>query len=114
MYHIFLRDVDRGEVNLVDGKSFMDYIVEYQQNLENNQIHKVAITFGLDEDLLLEIINSDLTMAKFNTLKDSVDKAKAKAYFEEVAGKKLPALKVNIKIDDILRRFVEGKDYDIK
>ncbi|MDB0616374.1 HsdR family type I site-specific deoxyribonuclease [Tenacibaculum dicentrarchi] len=111
---LFLRDVDRGEVNLVDGKSFMDYIVEYQQNVENNQINKVATTFGLDEDLLREIINSDFTMAKFNTLKDSVDKIKAKTYFEAVAGKKIPAFKVNIKIDDILRRFVEGKDIEIK
>lgn len=111
---LFLRDVDRGEVNLVDGKSFMDYIVEYQQNAENDQVNKVATTFGLDEDLLRDIINSDFTMAKFNNLKDSVDKAKAKAYFEEVEGKKLPAFKVNIKIDDLLRKFVEGKDIEIK
>lgn len=111
---LFLRDVDRGEVNLVDGKSFMDYIVEYQQNAENDQVNKVTTTFGLDEDLLRDIINSDFTMAKFNNLKDSVDKAKAKAYFEEVEGKKLPAFKVNIKIDDLLRKFVEGKDIEIK
>lgn len=111
---LFLRDVDRGEVNLVDGKSFMDYIVEYQQNVENDQINKVATTFGLNKDLLRDIINSDFTMAKFNSLKDSVDKVKAKAYFEEVEGKNLPAFKVNIKIDDLLRRFIEGKDIEIK
>ena len=51
---------------------------------------------------------------RLDNLKATVDKAKAKAYFEAVEGVKMPMPKVNIKVDTVLRTFIISGGYDIK
>lgn len=110
--NIFLHDVQRGEVLVEQGKSLRDYITEYQENAKNDQIRKFALTIGLPESNLRDFmklhVNEDNIneYGQFDTLKNAVDKAKAKAYFEKVEGASLPARKIPIKIDNILRSFV--------
>ena len=105
---IFLRDIERGEAKLEQGKDFMDYIVEYQQNAENDKIKQIANAFGLDETLLRNIMNSEFSMAKFNRLKETIDKDKAKAYLEKLEGAKISKPKVNIKTHNVLMAFING------
>ena len=45
---------------------------------------------------------------RFDELKASVDRTKAKAYFEETEGEGVPLRKVQMKIDSTLRQFVLG------
>ncbi len=86
---IFLHDVQRGEVVVEDGKTLRDYITEYQYKAKNDQIHSFAVAFGLDEDLLKNMMQLNLTEAnidefgRFDKLKQSVDKAAAKAFLEK-------------------------------
>jgi len=47
--NIFLNDVQRGEVTLEAGKTFREYITEYQSYANNAQITDIAQQFGLDE-----------------------------------------------------------------
>lgn len=46
---IFLHEMEKGRVSLEQGKTFKDYIVDYQSKAQNDSIHEVAQHFGLDE-----------------------------------------------------------------
>ena len=43
---------------------------------------------------------------RFDALKETVDKAKAKAYFEKQDGITIPLFKLNIRIDQFLKQFI--------
>lgn len=110
--NLFLHDVQRGNAKLEAGKTLKDYITLYQYNAKNDQIKKVATVLGLDEARLREMMDSGRTeknideYGRFSDLKETVDKSKAKAYFEETEGKTIPAFKVNIKVDGLLQKFI--------
>jgi len=44
--------------------------------------------------------------SRFDDLKSCVDKAKAKAYFEELEGVSISVFRVNIRVDKLLQDFV--------
>lgn len=115
---IFLHDVQRGEVVVEDGKTLRDYITEYQYKAKNDQIHSFAVAFGLDEDLLKNMMQLNLTEAnidefgRFDKLKQSVNKVAAKAFLEKIEGKVIIPPKVNMKVDKILRKFILTGGFD--
>lgn len=117
--NIFLHDVQRGDVLLETGKTFRDYITEYITMAKNDQVTKVAKVLGLDISKLRKFMNELVTPAninafgRFDELIKSVDKEKAKSYFEALEGKKIPMLKVNIKINKLLRLFILSGGVDI-
>lgn len=110
--NIFLHDIQRGDVTPQAGKTLRDYITEYLTKAKNDQIHKIATVLGLDEKKLREIMGLRVTevnineFGRFDNLKATVDKQKARDYFERVEGMKLIPPKVNMKVDKLLRRFV--------
>lgn len=109
---IFLRDVQRGEVGIKSGKTFQEYITEYQFNAKNEQINSIIKVLGLDEKKLRHLMTLGLTDAnineygRFDELKNTVDKNRAKAYFENLKGVTMPQHKVNIKADNLLQKFI--------
>lgn len=116
---IFLRDVQRGNVDLEKGKTFKDYITLYMFNAKNDQIHKISDALGLDESKLRGMMNLSVNeknineFGRFTELKDSVDKTKAKEYFEKLEGKKILPFKVNIKIHELLESFILKGGFEI-
>lgn len=117
--NIFLHDVQRGDVVMEKGKSFRDYITEYIATAKNDQISKVSRALGLDATQLRNIMESDVSetnlneFGRFDELIKSVDKAKAKEYFEAIEKTKIPLLKVNIKVHKLLRDFILSGGTDI-
>lgn len=115
---LFLGDVERGDATIVEGKSLRDYIKEYQLTAQNDLIHRFAETIGVDEELLREIMSLHVTEAnineygRFDRLEATVDKAKAKRYFEEKEGRPIPPFKVSIKVDNLLRQFILSDNFD--
>jgi len=121
---IFLRDVQRGDVIPEQGKTFRDYISEYQSNAQNNQVK--ALVALLAEDAtdfrakLNAIMNAPVTdsnineFGRFDALKNSVDKAKAKVYFEQREGKSLSMFKVNMNVDKLLQDFILSGGFDLE
>ena len=112
---IFLHEVEQGTASLEQGKTFKDYIVDYQSRAQNDSIHEVAQHFGLDKSLLREIVNLHLTLGnineynRFGKLITSVDLEKAKRFFEQEKGTKMNNFEVNLEQDEHLRKFlVEG------
>lgn len=116
---IFLHDVQRGDIEVEEGKTLRDYITEYQYKAKDDQIHQLAVLFGLNEGKLRSIMELKVTEAninefgRFDELKDSVDKAKAKAYFEKIEKDSIPLFKVNMKADQLLRKFIIDGGFDI-
>lgn len=110
--NIFLHDLQRGDVFVENGKTLRDYITEYQFKAKDDQIHRFAVMIGVNEDKLRNMMDLKLTEANINEfgrldeLKKSIDKSKAKEYFEQKEGIKLNPPKVNIRIDKILREFI--------
>jgi type I restriction enzyme R subunit len=94
------------------GKAFRDYITEYQSEAKNDQIYHIAQIFGIDETKLRRMMNVGVTEAnineygRFDQLKETVDKTKAKEYFERLEGKNIASLQINIKIHTHLQRFI--------
>ena len=118
--NIFLHDIQRGDVIVEEGKSLRDYINEYLYKARNDQIHRIAIALGINEDLLRNIMSLKLNennlneFGRYDELKKTVDKAVAKNYFEKIEGTKIIPPKVNVKVDKLLRDFIINGGYEIQ
>ena len=110
--NIFLNDVQRGKVKVDASTTFKDYITKYQAQAESDEIHQLSDDLGLNEAKLRELMNRQVTEATINEfglydeLKETVNKTKAKAHFESIENTTIPAFKVNIRVDSLLRQFI--------
>jgi len=117
--NIFIHDVQSGNVEIEDGKSFRDYITEYQFRAKNEQVRQLANALGIDIPKLKNLMNVDITEAnineygRFDDLKKTVDSDKAKAYFEALEGTSIPAFRLSIKIEKLLKDFILRGGFDI-
>jgi len=117
--NIFLHDVQSGYAVMEKEKTFRDYVTEYQCKAKNDQISTLSGILGLDEIKLRAMMNSGITEAninefgRFDELKDTIDKVKAKAYFESLDGTTIAPLKINIKIHNLLVRFIISGGFEI-
>ena len=118
--NLFLHDVQRGDAVLREDETFRDYITEYQLRSQNDQIHRFADVIGVDEEKLRNMMDLKLTERNINEfgrldeLKSTVDKSKAKAYFERREEAKLNPPKVNIRVDKIIREFILKGGFEIE
>ncbi len=118
--NIFLHDIQRGDVKVAEGKSLRDYINEYLSKARNDQIHRISVAIGVDENMLRNVMGLKLNennlneFGRYDELKKTVDKAKAKEYFEKVEGTKIIPPKVNVKVDKLLRDFIINGGYEIR
>lgn len=116
---LFLHDVERGDATLEEGMTLRDYITSYACKAKNAQVQRVVEALGIDGDLLTAMVALDLTesnineFGRFDDLKDSVDKVRAKVFFEQKEGKSLPPFKVNTRAAALLKRFILEGGFDI-
>lgn len=116
---LFLHDVERGDATLEAGKTLRDYITSYARKAKNAQVERIVEALGIDGELLATMAALDLTesnineFGRFDDLKDSVDKACAKAFFEQKEGKTLPLFKVNTRAAALLKKFILEGGFDI-
>lgn len=110
--NIFLHDIQRGDVEISESKTLRDYINEYLIKAKDDQIHRVATALGVDEAKLRNLMSLKRNSANINEfgrydeLKKTVNKTKAKEYFEQIEGTKIIPSKVNVKVDNLLRTFI--------
>lgn len=118
--NIFLHDVESGSAKMESGKTFRDYITEYQFKAKNNQIHRISRFLGVDEKKLRRLMAANVIEAninefgRFDDLKASVDKDKAKEYFEKLENVKIPPFKINIKVHNLLQEFILKGGFEIE
>ena len=110
--NIFLQDIQSGNVELEPNKTFMDYVTEYQSRYQNSLIKEVIEGLGVDEKLLRDMITLRLTSenlneyGRFDALRNSVDKDKAKQYFDNLEKDKKISKPLPIKIKVLLSNFI--------
>ncbi len=118
--NIFLHDIQRGDVIPEEGKLFRDYITEYITRAKNDQIHRVAEVLGVDEQKLRSMMSLRVTdmnineFGRFDALKETIYKKKAKAYFEAIEGQLVIPPKVTMKVDKLLRDFILSGGFDVE
>lgn len=118
--NIFLHDVQSGDVIVEEEKTLRDYITEYMTRAKNDQIHRFAVATGVDEAELRTFMQLKVTEAninefgRFDRLKGTVDRALAKAFIEKLEGCTIKPFQVNMKIDQILRRFILEDGFDVE
>ena len=117
--NIFLHDVECGYANMESGKTFRDYVTEYQCKAKNDEIHALSQGLGLDEAKLRNLMNAGISEAtineygRFDELKDTVDTAKAKEYFERMEGASIAVFKIRIKTHSLLQDFILKGGFEI-
>lgn len=118
--NIFLHDVESGNAKMESGKTFREYIIEYQFRAKNDQIRRISRILGVNERKLRNLMAANVTKAsinefgRFDDLKSSVDKAKAKDYFEKLENASIPIFKINIKVHNLLQEFILKGGFDIE
>lgn len=103
---LFLHDVQSGDIKLDPNLALSDYITTYKQKDANDKVLKVIKDLGLDGDLLRALLarkytRENLDLGRLNDLKETVDREKAKAYFNEER-----IFYLNIRIDEFLRELI--------
>ena len=117
--NIFINDVRRGDVTVETDKTFREYITEYQSRAKNSEIYEISQLLGLDEAKLRKLMDLDITKSnindygRFDDLKNTIDKSKAKAYFEKLESKRIPPFKINIKAHNLLQKFIITGGFEI-
>ena len=118
--NIFLHDVESGNAKMETGKTFRDYITEYQSKAKSEQLRRISRFLGVDEKKLRNLIAANVTEAsinefgRFDDLKATVDMATAKAYFEKLENATLPPFKINIRVHNLLQAFILNGGFDIE
>ena len=116
---IFLTDVQQGNITVADDKTLIDYINQYQAEAQDDRIHRFAVALGVDEIQLRDFMKRDITIGNinefglFDKLKDTVDKAVAREYFESIEHQPVKPFRVPLKVDTILRQFILSGGFDI-
>ena len=116
--NIFLHDIERGEVKNIS-LSFREQIVKYKTKDKDAQIQKLVKALGVDETKLKNMIEKHPEEANlnefgmFDDLKSTVDKSKAKDYFEKLDETELTKVKVNQKTSKLLKEFILRGGFDI-
>ena len=117
--NIFLHDVQSGNATLESSKTFREYITEYQFKAKNAEINHISQAFGLDEVKLRNLMISGISeynineYGRFDDLKNTIDKTKTMEYFEKLEGAKIPAFKINIKVHNLLQKFIINGGFEI-
>lgn len=117
--NLFLHDMQRGEAVLTEGKTLRDYITEYQLKAKDDQIRKIVVALGVDEAMLRKLMDLRLNptnineFGRYDELNETVNKERAKEYFEQIEGTKIILPKVNIKVDKLLRAFILSGGFEI-
>ena len=105
---LFLHDVQSGDIELDPSLALSDYIADYKQKDANDKVVKVIKDLGLDGNLLRTMLarkytRENLDLGRLNSLKATVNREKAKVYFNEER-----MIFLNKRIDEFLREFITG------
>jgi type I restriction enzyme R subunit len=82
-------------------------------------VEAIVERLGVDAEKLRALMNSSVTAAslndygRFDALRETMDGAKAKSYFEALEGQTLPPFRVKIKASNLLQTFILEGGFEI-
>lgn len=107
------------DLDIRPGMSFMDYINEFQARGKSGQVQALVDATGVDPGKLRALMALRVTEAninefgRFDELKATADKQRAREYFSQKEGAPVPSFKVTMKLDALLRAFVLSGGFDL-
>lgn len=110
--NLFLHDIQRGDVKIEPDRTFRDYLNDYKTHAKNKEVQDLVTYLGVNEEKLRAFLNTRVSEAsindygRFDDLKKTMDKDKARAYFEALEGITLPPNKVNMRASNLLQTFI--------
>lgn len=116
---LVIHAAQRGELEVVPGKTLMDYINDFQKMGKDSQLNALVSAIGVDEGKLRNLMARHVTednineYGRFDALKETADLGKARDYFAEKEGKPIPPFKVSMRLDKLLREFVVRGGFDV-
>ena len=106
-----LEDIKKGILELVDDKTFLQYIQEYQEKAIRSNIHKFAENVGVDEDEMFALYVSTgkhaVDVLWLERLETTAIPERLKAYYNASS-----ILKARIKLHQDLKDYIEGRKAD--
>lgn len=117
---IFLRDIQRGDVQIDTDRSFRDYLSDYKAQAKNKEMAAFVACLGVDQAKLIALMSSHVTPAnlneygRFDALRETVDMQKAQSYFEGLEGKPLTISRVRSKVSALLSAFILEGGIELK
>ena len=115
---MILLDVQSGRFKCPENITFKELITQRLMETTKGYMIKVQNAFGLNIDLLQKIMEQGNKknlneFGLYNKLKESIDLDKAREYFSKKTGKSISVFKVNMMIDELLRKFIQEDGFDI-
>ena len=116
---LVIHAAQRGELEVVPGKTLMDYINDFQKRGKDSQVNALVSAIGVDEVKLRDLMARHVTEdnidehCRFDALIKTADPDKARDYFVGKEGKPIPTFEVNMRLDRLLRKFVIQGGFDI-
>ncbi len=104
---------------LEPGKTFMDYINEFQAQGKSGQVTALVDALGVDEPELRALMAQHVTEAninefgRFDSLKGTADPERFMRYFSQREGKPVSPFKASILLDKLLREFILAGGFDL-
>lgn len=81
-----LNDIQSGALKVVEGKKFMDYILEYQNEQIVTEVTKEADKYGVDAKLFIEIyqatVSDDIDQIELEKLENTASEERLLAYYK--------------------------------
>ncbi|MEY8314961.1 type I restriction endonuclease subunit R, EcoR124 family [Adlercreutzia muris] len=117
--NLFIHDVQSGDVFVDSAKTFRDYITEYQRHAQDERIARAGDFLGVNVAQLAELLSAGPDeeslneFGRFDKLMDTVDLARAREYLSALEGASIPAFKVKMRADSLLRRFILEGGFDL-
>jgi len=109
---LIIHDIQTGDLTVDGTTGLHDYIAQYRRRQKDERILQTAQRFGVDADLLSELVELRPTpdnineYGRFDRLMATLDKAKAKETLERESGETITPFKVKARADKYLRAFV--------
>ncbi len=105
-----LEDIKKGTLALVDGKTFLQYIQEYQEKTIRANIHEFAENVGIDETemyaLYVSTGKNEIDGLRLDKLENSASPDKLTAYY------KVSIFNARIKLHQDLKEYIENRKAD--
>ena len=107
-----INDFENGDLEIVDGWDFNDYINDYSVSELDKQISEIVDFTGIDESKFRDLLNLKLTennlneFGRFDSLVDSANINLITENLSKVKGKAVRQFKGKIYLDKILRKFL--------
>lgn len=113
---VLLHEIQTNNIVLEPDKSCRDYITDYMKRSQEAAVNELVESLDIDKDMLQIILERNPTekdldqFGQFDRLKESADRDKARAYFQQTTGKALSGFNLTIAIDRHLRNFILNRE----